>query len=63
MLLFARSADKMRERRWHVIVPMLMGSTGLILSVLLSSNHYLSFAALILACMGIVSAIPLFWSY
>ena len=62
MLLFARSADKMRERRWHVIVPMLMGSTGLILSVLLSSNHYLSFAALILACMGIVSAIPLFWS-
>ena len=62
MLLFARSADKMRERRWHVVVPMLMGSTGLILSVLLSSNHYLSFAALILACMGIVSAIPLFWS-
>ena len=62
MLLFARSADKMRERRWHVVVPMLMGSPGLILSVLLSSNHYLSFAALILACMGIVSAIPLFWS-
>ena len=62
MLLFARSADKMRERRWHVVVPMLMGSSGLILSVLLSSNHYLSFAALILACMGIVSAIPLFWS-
>ena len=62
MLLFARSADKMRERRWHVVLPMLMGSTGLILSVLLSGNHYLSFAALVLACMGIVSAIPLFWS-
>ena len=62
MLFFARSADKMRERRWHVVIPMLMGSTGLILSVLLSGNHYLSFAALILACMGIVSAIPLFWS-
>jgi sugar phosphate permease len=38
MLLFARSADKMRERRWHVVVPMLMGSIGLILSVLLSGN-------------------------
>jgi D-galactonate transporter len=62
MLLFARSADKMRERRWHVVIPMLMGSTGLILSVLLSGNHYLSFASLILACMGIVTAIPLFWS-
>ena len=62
MLLFARSADKMRERRWHVVIPMLMGSTGLILSVLLSANHVLSFASLILACMGIVTAIPLFWS-
>jgi D-galactonate transporter len=62
MLLFARSADKMRERRWHVVIPMLMGSTGLVLSVLLSGNHYLSFASLILACMGIVTAIPLFWS-
>ena len=62
MLAFARSADKMRERRWHVVIPMLMGSTGLVLSVLLSGNHYLSFAALVLACMGIVSAIPLFWS-
>jgi nitrate/nitrite transporter NarK len=30
--------------------------------VLLASNVYLAFVALILACMGIVSGIPLFWS-
>ena len=62
MLWFGRSADKHKERRWHVVIPMLMAATGLVLSVLLASNVYLSFAALILACMGIVSGIPLFWS-
>ena len=62
MLWFGRSADKNKERRWHVVIPMLMAATGLTLSVLLSANVYWSFAALVLACMGIVSGIPLFWS-
>jgi D-galactonate transporter len=62
MLWFGRSADKHNERRWHLVIPMLMAATGLVLSVLLASNVYLSFLALILACMGIVSGIPLFWS-
>jgi nitrate/nitrite transporter NarK len=62
MLWFGRSADKHKERRWHLVIPMLMAATGLVLSVLLASNVYLSFLALILACMGIVSGIPLFWS-
>ena len=62
MLWFGRSADKHKERRWHLVIPMLMAAIGLVLSVLLASNVYLSFLALILACMGIVSGIPLFWS-
>ncbi|NDC60494.1 MAG: MFS transporter [Betaproteobacteria bacterium] len=62
MVLFGRSADRHKERRWHVVTPMLMAATGLTLSVVLASDVYLSFMALILACMGIVSAIPLFWS-
>ncbi len=62
MILFGRSADRHKERRWHVVVPMLMAAVGLTLSVVLASNVYLSFIALIFACMGIVSAIPLFWS-
>jgi D-galactonate transporter len=62
MLWFGRSADKHKERRWHVVIPMLMAATCLTLSVLLSSNVYWAFAALVLACMGIVSGIPLFWS-
>lgn len=62
MLWFGRSADRHQERRWHVVIPMLMAASGLVLSVLLASDVTLSFVALILACMGIVSGIPLFWS-
>jgi MFS family permease len=62
MLLFGRSADRHKERRWHVVIPMLMAASGLVLSVLWASNVYFAFIALIWACMGIVSAIPLFWS-
>lgn len=62
MLYFGRSADRHKERRWHVVAAMLMAATGLVLSVVLASNPYYAFMALIVACMGIVSAIPLFWS-
>jgi MFS-type transporter involved in bile tolerance (Atg22 family) len=62
MLLFGRSADRHKERRWHVVIPMLIAASGLALSVVLASNPYYAFIALTWACMGIVSAIPLFWS-
>ena len=62
MIMFGRSADRHQERRWHVVIAMLMAATGLVLSVVLAANPYYAFVALILACMGIVSGIPLFWS-
>jgi MFS family permease len=62
MLLFGRSADRHKERRWHVVIPMLIAASGLALSVVLASNPNYAFIALTWACMGIVSAIPLFWS-
>lgn len=62
MLYFGRSADRHKERRWHVVIAMLLAAVGLVLSVLLASNPVYAFIALVLACMGIVSGIPLFWS-
>ncbi|MFH7457027.1 MFS transporter, partial [Pseudomonas syringae pv. tagetis] len=32
MLLVGRSADLRNERRWRLVVPMLMGATGLIIA-------------------------------
>ena len=63
MLFFAHRADLARERRWHITVAMFMGASGLIGSVLLAHSSALALFALTIACMGIMSAIPLFWSF
>jgi nitrate/nitrite transporter NarK len=62
MVLPARSADRFRERRWHIAVPCLLASVGLVLSAVYASNTVFSLAALTLACAGIMSALPCFWS-
>ena len=62
MILIGRSADLRRERRWHVAIPALLGSIGLILSTLYDHNTLLAMAALTLATVGILTVLPLFWS-
>lgn len=62
MLLVSRSADRLRERRWHVAIPGLLGAAGLLLSVLWSHDTLLAMAALTLATAGILTTLPLFWS-
>jgi len=62
MLLVGRSADRHRERRWHVSIPALLGALGLILSVTWANNTVLAMAALTLATSGILCTLPLFWS-
>ncbi|MBP0591602.1 MFS transporter [Paraburkholderia sp. LEh10] len=62
MVLVARSADRMRERRWHVALPGLAGALGLVLSVVWAHDTTLAMAALTLATMGIITTLPLFWS-
>ncbi|MGG1944558.1 MFS transporter [Trinickia sp. NRRL B-1857] len=62
MIVVARSADKRRERRWHVAIPGLAGALGLVLSVGWAHNTMLAMAALTLATAGIITALPLFWS-
>ena len=62
MILIGRSADKHRERRWHVAIPAVLGSVGLLLSTLYGHNTVLAMAALTLATIGILTTLPLFWS-
>ncbi|RRV10626.1 MFS transporter [Pseudomonas sp. v388] len=61
MLLVGRSGDKHRERRWHLIVPMLLGALGLTLAAALGGNVVLSILSLCLAASGILSASSMFW--
>ncbi|APR35353.1 MFS transporter [Paraburkholderia sp. SOS3] len=62
MVLVSRSADRTRERRWHVAIPAFAGALGLVLSILWAQNTLLAMISLTLATMGILTTLPLFWS-
>ena len=63
MIWFGRRSDKMRERRWHLVIPMYMGVIGLTGSALAgTSNTEICIAFLTLAAAGVLSATPLFWA-
>ena len=62
MILIGHSADRRRERRWHVAIPALLGSIGLVLSTVYDHNTLLAMSALTLATIGIITVLPLFWS-
>jgi D-galactonate transporter len=62
MNLFGRSADRKRERRWHLVVPALMGSVGFSLTAALHGSTVLSLVALSIAAAGVLTCAPLFWS-
>jgi len=61
MLLAGRSGDRHRERRWHLVIPMLVGLIGLSMATLMSHSVSLSLLSLCIAAAGILSASSLFW--
>lgn len=61
MLLAGRSGDYHRERRWHLIIPMLAGMAGLALATSLGNNIVVSLFFLCVAAAGVLSASSLFW--
>lgn len=62
MVLLGWSADRFRERRWHIAAPCVVGAMGLVASALHASHTAAALLALTVACAGIMSALPLFWS-
>ena len=62
MPLLGRSADKRRERRWHLIVPALLGAVGFVVSASFPQNTFIAILFLSLAAAGVLSCAPLFWS-
>ncbi len=62
MPLLGRSADARRERRWHLIVPALLGAVGFVISASFPQNTVIAITFLSLAAAGVLSCAPLFWS-
>ena len=63
MVLVGRNADRLRERRWHFMVPAVLGGLGLVLSAIFANNTVFAIAALTLAAAGVISSLPLFWTF
>jgi len=61
MIGVGRSSDRLRERRWHLSVPLLMASLGLIATGLAPQSATIVMAGLIIAGMGASAALPMFW--
>ena len=62
MYLMARSADRRHEYRWHTAVSCVASAAGLVISVAFHADALLAMAGLTIAAMGIMSALPIFWS-
>ncbi|QCP53336.1 MFS transporter [Trinickia violacea] len=62
MNLFGYSSDHRRERRWHLIVPSLMGAAGFAIAASASHSTVISLVFLSLAAAGVLTCAPLFWS-
>ena len=62
MIVVARSADARQEYRWHTAVSAVVGAAGLLISVAFHADVMLSMAGLTLCTMGIMCALPIFWS-
>jgi D-galactonate transporter len=62
MIVFARSADRNRERRWHLVVALLLGAMGMCLSAVYSASVIPAVFSLTLAGIGIMALAPIFWS-
>lgn len=61
-LLNGWSSDRMRERRWHSIVPVVAGAIMLIVSTFSHNNLILTMACFTIGAAGMKAYMPAFWS-
>jgi MFS family permease len=62
MILVGRSADRYRERRWHVSAPALVAAVGFCICAFSGNQLVPAMVGLSLAASGIISALPMFWA-
>ena len=61
MIWTSRSSDRMRERRWHVAIPSVLGAVGLVASTMVPPTTAWAVVTLALATAGIVTSLAQFW--
>ena len=61
LLAIGFSSDRFRERRWHLLMPMLIGAVGLGLSTQFTDNLALTVLLFTIANAGVVATYSVFW--
>ena len=62
MLAIGASSDRHRERRWHIIVPFVIGAAAMFLSTFFTQNVMLTVLLFSVASLTIIGAVPVFFS-
>jgi MFS family permease len=62
MVLVCRHSDATGERRWHLVLPMLIGGIGLILAPGLAGSVAFSLMLFCIAAAATLTATPMFWT-
>jgi D-galactonate transporter len=62
MIFTGRHADATRERRWHIVCPILLAACGFLLCTQGGTSTVITMAGLVLAVVGVVTALPMFWA-
>ncbi|MBC9906741.1 MULTISPECIES: MFS transporter [Achromobacter] len=62
MLWFARSSDRMQERRWHTLVPALLAGVSLCIATAAPTQFALSLTAITLATGFMWASYTVFWA-
>lgn len=62
MVLVGRSSDRMRERRWHLVMCLLACAAGFVLIGLAGTNTWAVMTGLVMATCGTMSTLPVFWT-
>jgi len=61
-LFIGWSSDRFHERRWHSVLPVVIGATLLVLSPFTRGNIYWTMICFSIAAAGMKSYMPAFWS-
>jgi D-galactonate transporter len=62
MILVNQSGDRLRERRWHTVIPCLVTTVGLTLTAFAAGNTLLAMIGLTLGAAGASAAQSCFWT-
>ena len=63
MVLTNSHADRVRERRWHTVIPTLLTAAGLVVTALSTHNTLIAMAGLTLAAAGASTCQSSFWTF